>query len=275
MDARTKIAPKNAADPQLLYLESLARQITNWSDPHERMVLALRNDEFLLYRQNIIPLVARNGARPFLEILVRLKEEETNLTPPGAFIPVMEYYGLMPALDRWIVEHVIAWSASRLPQAQTLCSINLAKSTLADVGFPSFVRERLAAHKVAPQLLCFEVCESDALTDDGVRFLVRTKAMGCQSAIGSFGRGSVSFDSLHSATTNFIKIDGGIVREIVRDPIAAAKTQAIARVCEEKGILTVAEFVETPDTLNALRGIGVNYVQGFGISKPGPLSEVV
>ena len=74
MDARTKVAPKNGADPQFLYLESLASQITNWSDPHERMVLALRNDEFILYRQNIIPLVARNGARPFLEILVRLKE---------------------------------------------------------------------------------------------------------------------------------------------------------------------------------------------------------
>lgn len=273
VDVEKSAASKSGSDTQFLYLESLASQLTGWSDPQERVARALRDDEFILYRQNIIPLMAKSGERPFLEILVRLQEEEKNLTPPGAFIPIMEYYNLMPALDRWIVDHVIAWCVFRRPETQTLCSIKLANSTLADVEFADFVRERLAARKLAPQLLCFEISESDALTKAGARFLTKVKAMGCLFAIGSFGRGAVSFDSLRKATANFIKIDGSIVREIVRDRVAAAKVQAITRVCARKGIPTVAEFVETPEILNMLREIGVSYVQGFGISKPGPLSE--
>jgi len=266
--------PDSGAAPkaQVLYLESLSSQLTGWDHPEERVARALRDDEFILYGQSILPIAARSKSRTFLEILVRLQEEETNLTPPGAFIPIMEHYNLMPALDRWIMDHVLAWCASRGLEKPTLCSINLSNSTIADVAFPTFVRERLAVRKVAPGTLCFEVSESDAITKAGVRFVAKIKAMGCLFAIGSFGRGVISFKALRTVSADFVKIDGGIVREIDRDPVANAKVQAITRVCKQFGMATVAEFVETPEILNILRKIGVSYVQGFGISKPGPIS---
>src|SRR5687768_10260399 len=102
--AKVVITPSPAPatpDPQAFYLESLSSQLTGWDNPHERVARALRDDEFILYAQSILPIAARSKSRAFMEILVRLQEEETNLTPPGAFIPIMEHYNLMPALDRW------------------------------------------------------------------------------------------------------------------------------------------------------------------------------
>jgi EAL domain-containing protein (putative c-di-GMP-specific phosphodiesterase class I) len=112
------------------------------------------------------------------------------------------------------------------------------------------------------------------VTKSGVRFLTKVKAMGCLFAIGSFGGDIVSFKSLRSVNASFIKINGNIVREIVREPAAAAKVQEITRVCAQHDIATVAEFVETPDVLDMLREMGVNYAQGFGISRPATLSEL-
>jgi len=262
----------SACDAQVAYLESFSSQLTDWDDPCERLTRAMRDDEFILYGQKIIPLTPRSGPRSIVEILVRLKEEEQNLTPPGAFLPVMEHYNLMPALDRWILDHAIAWCASRPAGAETVCSINLAGSTIADVAFPGYISERLEARKVSPRMLCFEIPENDVATKCGVRFLTKIKALGCLYAIGSFGGNVVSFKSLRSVNASFIKIDGNIIRNITHDPVAAAQVQAIAKVCDQHGIASVAEFVETPDILDKLREMGVNYAQGFGISKPGPLS---
>ena len=264
----------SACEAQATYLESFNSQLTDWDDPCARLTRAMRDDEFLLYGQKIIPLTPRGGPRSIVEILVRLNEEEQNLTPPGAFLPVMEYYNLMPALDRWILDHAIAWCASRSAGTETVCSINLAESTISDIAFTGFIRERLAAYNVSPRMLCFEIPENDVVTKTGVRFLTKIKAIGCLFAIGSFGRDIVSFKSLRSVNASFIKIDGNIVREITHDPVAAAKVQAIAKVCDQQGIASVAEFVETPDILDKLREMGVNYAQGYGISKPGPLDAL-
>ncbi|MBI3067599.1 MAG: EAL domain-containing protein, partial [Betaproteobacteria bacterium] len=197
-----------ANDTQRLYLESLAAQLTGWSNPRERVTQALERDEFILYTQTILPLIP--GAVPACEFLVRLKEEEQHLAPPGAFIPVMEYYDLMPDLDRWVVSHVLDWYRSRMRERQILCSINLSGSTVRDSGFPVFVHGELERYGVPGRALCFEIAEHDVMARIAPRsrFAARLKALGCRFAIGSFGRDGVSFDSLKRLPGDFVKIDG-------------------------------------------------------------------
>src|SRR5262245_59674081 len=103
-----------------VYLESLVAQVSGWSDPEARLREAFAEDEFLLFGQSIEPL---DGAKklPFrLELLVRLPEEEENLTPPGAFFPALEACGMMPVLDRWVIAHAAAWWRDRKGLANTV-----------------------------------------------------------------------------------------------------------------------------------------------------------
>lgn len=100
------------------------------------------------------------------------------------------------------------------------------------------------------------------------------QALGCRIAIGSVGRQPVSFKLIHAIGAHYVKIDGALVRELHRDAVALAKVQALHRVCRTVGMRTIAEFVEEPETIEKLRAIGVDYAQGFGISKPAPLAEL-
>lgn len=265
---------------QTLYLSSITEQLTGWSNPEARLRQALERDEFCLFCQPIVPVARTAGAQTFYEILVRLQEEEQNLAPPGAFIPVAERYNMMPVLDRWVVRHLIEWILERRrrdPQWQpTMYNINLFGPTLSDPKFPAFVLHQLEARKVPPQLLCFELNEESALErlPDASRFVVELRRAGCRFAIGGFGAGKVSFDSLKNLPVNFLKIDGGIIRDVLTNPVNLAKAKAISRVAKAIGVHTIAEFVESAGILAKLQELGIDYAQGFGIGRPHPLKDL-
>lgn len=256
-----------------LYLESLVGALTGWNDPEARVAKALERDEFLLFGQALVPLKDDGDLPSYMEVLIRLQEEERNLTPPGAFLPVFEYLGMMPALDRWVIEHALKWWRSDSDAQGMRLSINLSADTLGAADFPKFVEERLRKHEVTARVLCFELPATEvavAALPVG-RAARKLNALGCQFAITSFGRDSASFDAVKAVQASFVKIDGSIVREIHRDSVALAKVRSIRQVCHKAGIRTVAEFVEQDETVKLLREIGVDYAQGYGVSRPGPL----
>jgi EAL domain-containing protein (putative c-di-GMP-specific phosphodiesterase class I) len=257
------------------YLESLVGQLTGWNNPRQRLAQAFSRNEFILYQQAIQPLVPQPG-RHFVEILVRHEDEEKHLTPPGAFLPMLEYYDMMPQLDRWVTRRVLEWHRDHGAGRTLRYSINCAAQTMCDAGFAAFVQEQAFAVNSHANVLCFELPESELLTHlEQVRQCTAgLRALGCRIAIGSVGRQSVSFKAVQSAGANYVKLDGAIVRELHRDPVAQAKAQAISRVCRSAQIRTIAEFVEEAETLERLRAIGVDYAQGFGISRPGPLADL-
>src|SRR5918992_711229 len=115
-------------------------------DPVATLRHALSHDAFQLYCQPIAALGGLVMAYPMGEILVRLREEEQAMLPPGEFLPVLEHYGLMPQLDRWVLRETLRRLAvgSRIAR---LC-LNLSAQTLADPAFPTFVAEQLAATRL-------------------------------------------------------------------------------------------------------------------------------
>lgn len=276
--------PPASPDPQTQYLDSLVLQLTGWDRPAERLRHALANNEFMLFQQRIWPLQpdgTGGGRRVIAEILVRLRQEEENLAHPGAFLPVLEHHGMMPQLDRWVIERALEWlwtsesgGGRRTPLR---FSINVAPETLIDPGFPAHVVRLCEQYRQRPGVLAFEIHERD-ITGRGealTRAAAAVSALGCRIALGGFGQQSVTFKALQALRSHYAKLDGSLARTITHDRVAAAKVQALARVCRTLGVRTVAELVEDREALVMLKNAGVDYAQGFGLSRPAPIGELL
>ena len=242
-------------------------------DSRERLRQWLARDELTLYCQPITSL-GGGAAFPMAEVLVRLREEEKALLPPGAFLPVFEKYGLMPELDRWVVRNAIAHIArgSRVPRF----SINVSSQSLADAGFAKAVALELVSAGVSGTAILFEIDEADSLArlEAAAQFARGIRAVGCGLMVDGFGRVSQSFFALKALQVDFVKVDGSIVRRLLIDKSAEAKLRAIQKVGDAMGFQLVAEMVEDQDILLRLKALGVAYAQGFGVCEPHPIERV-
>lgn len=265
---------------ETLYLRSISDELMGSDDPRAKLVQALEANQFLLFAQKIQPL-QRDAPEPLCyEILLRLQEEEDHLLPPGGFIPVAEHYGMVEELDRWVVRYLLSWCvkkqaadpAWRVP----LYCVNLTKTSITNPDFAKFVRAELQRSRFSGRSLCFEIGEPDIIGNHAnvQNFINALKPAGCRFTVDAFGSVKVSFSHLKGLAIDFIKIDGVIIQNILRDPAEFAKARAIITVCRKIGVRTIAEFVESDEMLARLREIGVDYAQGFGVARPGPIAKV-
>lgn len=254
------------------------RQEMEWVS---RLQKALEDNRFQLWQQHILDLKAGDDARGGqLEMLLRLIDEDGVLVAPGDFFPAAERYGLMPAIDRWVIRHLLldgacgALRAEMTRRAATHCAINLSGASLNDDRFLGFLEDALRRTRVTTAALCFEITETVAVTNfDRIREVMQhLRQFGCRFALDDFGSGMSSFSYLKNLPVDYLKIDGTLVRNIVDDAADFAMLEAISRVGKALGLKTIAEFVETGPTLEKLRGIGVDYAQGYAIHRPAPLA---
>jgi diguanylate cyclase (GGDEF)-like protein/PAS domain S-box-containing protein len=244
----------------------------NWTT---RIPAALAEGRFALYAQWIVPVQLDATGPPHCELLLRMLDESGELVPPMAFIPAAERYGLMPAIDRWVVEHAFAAMArARVGGSSDLqFSINLSGASLNDGDFLKFVEEQFAAAAIPFRSICFEITETAAIANlaRAREVIDRLRSLGCQFSLDDFGTGLSSFSYLKSLRVDYLKIDGSFIRNVARDPIDRVMVDAINRVGHEMDLCTIAEFVESDEILAMLRSVGVDYAQGYGIAVPMPL----
>jgi len=267
--------PQAGAKPsESQFLDQMSQELTGWRDPFARLRQALDRDELQLYCQPILSLRPPGGF-VMAEVLIRLREEEALMLPPGDFLPVFEHFGMMPELDRWVVSHVVRWLAAARPGSLRAFSVNVSVQTIGDPDFPAFVAAQLRSVKVAPAALTFEIEESSVLarTESAAQFAVAVKSLGCKVAIDGFGQRSVSFAPLKTLRVDFVKVDGSIVRNLLRSSVAMQKLKAVVRVGETIGVGVIAECVEETDILGRLKALNVGFAQGFGIARPAPIAE--
>lgn len=243
----------------------------------DKLIAALKQDGFILYGQIIKPISAGADRSGYQEILIRYREEEEKLLPPGGFFPILESYKLMATLDRWVVNRVIKWllakhKAGKKPDAPR-CSINLSGESIAGAGFPKFVKEQLKRGRVPPDRISFEVQEDDADAHAVAlgKIIDELGPSGCSFAITGYTGEFVSAEMLQALGVNFVKIDSRIIRNLHQHDGSYVTADAIHRTCQALGIRTIAEFVERPETVRKLKELGVDYAQGYGIAKPVPL----
>jgi diguanylate cyclase (GGDEF)-like protein len=256
------------------------REIVNFRSEVEiasRIRESLQHNRFELHGQVIVPTRAPRHTTQHIEILVRMTDGHGGLVPPGDFIPAAERYNLMPAIDRWVVEHAISWLADQAWKLDVpTLMINLSGQSLCDDKFLRFVLAAVRETRVPADKICFEITET-AVVSNLVRareFIDRLKQLGCSFALDDFGSGFSSFSYLKNLPVDYLKIDGAFVKDIAENPIDLAIVRAINEIGQVLSKKTIAEFVENNCTLETLRTIGVDYAQGYGISRPQPLDRL-
>jgi len=246
-----------------------------------RISQAFEENRFELYYQPIAPIVDVNDhSRPRGEVLMRMLDDDGKPISPMAFIPAAERYNLMPTIDRWVVRTTLG----KLREAQGpemsppfRCTINLSGQSLTDDHFLDFVLSQFHESDISGENVCFEITETAAITNlsRAKQFISTLKKQGCYFALDDFGSGLSSFGYLKGLQVDYIKIDGSFVKDMVEDRLDRAMVESINQVGHVMGLETIAEFVESDDIIEALREIGVDYGQGYGIASPEPLDNVV
>jgi diguanylate cyclase (GGDEF)-like protein/PAS domain S-box-containing protein len=238
---------------------------------------AFEEDRFCLFYQNIIAIDGTGQDKAHYELLVRMRDENGLLIPPGAFIPAAERYNLMVKIDRWVVNTAFDTFVANdmLLDNLALCTINLSGQTLSDNNFAKYIIGLFDGCNIPPSKICFEVTETAAISNlkNAMHLLHQLKLKGCMFALDDFGSGLSSFAYLKNLPVDYLKIDGSFVKDMVTDPIDYAMVKSINDVGHVMGKKIIAEFVENSQILDMLREIGVDYAQGFGISRPRPFGE--
>ncbi len=222
---------------------------------------ALGHDRFEFERQPVLDL--SSGRITHHELLIRLRLAD-ELVPPGRFLPHAEGTPLMRRIDRWAIRRGIELAAER-PVA-----INLSATSLGDPGIVSAVEKALREAGAGAENVSFEITETAAAEDlDAARSLVEAlRGLGCSVELDDFGTGYGSFTYLARLPVNTLKIDMSFIRELANSPEDLRVVRSIVAVAQNFGLTTIAEGVENVDTLNLLRGVEVDQVQGYLIGRP-------
>jgi EAL domain-containing protein (putative c-di-GMP-specific phosphodiesterase class I) len=246
---------------------AMNQEIAQWTDPVAYLRQALKHDHFTLYCQ---PIAALSGmvVYPTAEVLIRLAEEEKALLPPGEFLPILEHYGMMPELDRWVVREALR-RLSTGPEIPRFC-VNVSGQTIADPKFPDFFAHEIMSSGVPADCVVFEIDEADALAlpTSIRRFMATVGSLGAGVLIDGFGRAEDYLVTLGLPCVQFVKVHGSLTRYLASDEAAVAKMNTLLHVTSQLGVAVIAESVEDLEILTRLKTMNVRYAQGFGICRP-------
>ena len=243
---------------------------TNWLN---RINSALDNNEFILYFQKIASL--KNKKHEHYEVLVRMLDKDGSTIPPNSFIPAAERFDIMSSVDRWVIGNTL--SIMQNEQYHDIdFSVNLSGQSLSDLKFMQDCIYLINKSKVNPIRLCFEITETAMIENlsNAIRSVSTLRGLGCKIALDDFGSGLSSFAYLKNLPVDYLKIDGSLIKDIENDPVNITMVKSIIHIGQSMGLKTIAEYVENDITLNILRDLDIDYVQGYGIAQPVPIERI-
>jgi diguanylate cyclase (GGDEF)-like protein/PAS domain S-box-containing protein len=237
---------------------------------------ALEGDYFQLYEQTIQPL-EKGSPQHYSEILLRLSIDDEILRP-YAFLPVAERYHLMPAIDRWVIKNSLRLLKARFDVNESIrLSVNLSGQSLCDEDFLEFILEEIQTSGAPADRLCFEITETTVIANmtRAIHLINGLKQQGCRFALDDFGSGLSSFIYLKNLPVDYLKIDGAFVKDMHVNPIDRAMVESINQIGHLMGIKTVAEFVANDEILMECKAMGIDYAQGYHISRPQLIEDLL
>jgi len=244
----------------------------------QRLKHALENNLFVLYAQPIQNLKSGLNAPSSnkAELLLRMVDSRggAHITP-DKFIPAAERYGLMTAIDRWVVRTALRRLAQTPVKQYEEYAINLSGASVGDSRFLRYIVQELKDTRVPAHLLCFEITETAAISNllSAVHFMNELSILGCRFALDDFGAGMSSFGYLKHLPVQYLKIDGSFVKNIPQDPVSRDMVIAINDIGHSLGCQTIAEYVENEEIVKLLIKYGVDHAQGYFIGRPAPWAE--
>jgi diguanylate cyclase (GGDEF)-like protein/PAS domain S-box-containing protein len=230
---------------------------------------ALEQEQFRVVYQPVVGTADRRVL--WLEALVRWDHPVLGTVPPDEFIALAEDDGLIVPLQRWVLGRAMADTAELLAEGWDVqMAVNVSVRHLQAGCLGPDVAQVLAATGVPPERLVLEITESvlldarDRLESD----LAALREMGCRIALDDFGRGYSSLAYLARLPVDILKMDREFVADIERDQRGATLVATVVELGRTLGMDVVAEGVETPGQLAALRGMGCPYLQGWLFGRP-------
>lgn len=245
--------------------ESERRERHGWQ---ERIASALREERMLVFAQPVVDL--RRGATEWCELLVRMRPSKAGgtLLQPAAFLPAAERFDMIQAIDIWMVRQALSLPPVPAPE------VNLSAVTLCDAAARREIVALLQAAPEAARRIVFEITEtaSPGHLDAARAFADELTSLACGLALDDFGTGFGSFTYLRMLPLRYLKIDRSFVRDLVRSRDDRRVVQSVVGIAQQFGLRTIAEGVEDRATLDLLRDLGADYVQGFHIGRPAPVA---
>ena len=234
----------------------------------DRLEGALAEDRLVLHAQPIVDL--RTGLLVQRELLLRMREPDGRIAPPGEFLPVAEKYALIGEVDWWVIKQ-----ATKLAGAGCPVQANISARSVGDPDVLEHIERCVRQCAVTPGMLVFEITETAILEDQQAAqtFAERLHALGCKLALDDFGTGYATLTYLKQMPVDFIKLDIEFVRDLVSSSASRHVVQAVVGLARDFGVQTVAEGVEDAATLELLARFGVDFAQGFYIARPEPFAE--
>lgn len=251
-------------DQVMLRLHSSIQQVS-------QLEMAMENGGLQLWHQTIADLSGATRGH-FSEVLLRLTESGSVRTS-AEFLPVAQRFGLMDRIDRWVLDRACRHLASSSDPEMRL-SVNVSGSTLNDPAFYELVVSLPDRFGFDPRRLCLEVTEGVMIhrLRQAVEAMKNLRARGFDLALDDFGAGVASFAYLQELPVTYVKIDGRIVQDLLVDPASEVIVESLVKLAGLRKIACIAEWVESAETLEHLRQLGVRYAQGYYIDRPSPLS---
>jgi diguanylate cyclase (GGDEF)-like protein/PAS domain S-box-containing protein len=236
-----------------------------------RIRQALADDGFLLHYQPVISLQGEPGAR--YDAYLRLNGGEGELVAPQTFLPIAEENGLIADIDRWVVAQAIGIIGARARAGKPVqLLVRITEASLENDSLLDLIADKLAQHRVPGQNLTLQLPESKVFTHlkAAQDFLHGAARLGCRVGLEQFGSGLNSMQLLSHFKPDFVKIDRSFMLDLAKSPEQQARIREIAAAAQERGIRTIAEFVQDAASMTFLFSGGVDFVQGHFLAMAGP-----
>jgi diguanylate cyclase (GGDEF)-like protein/PAS domain S-box-containing protein len=233
---------------------------------------ALENNELALLYQPIINLETNSVIG--MEALVRWNHPKLGLIPPDKFIPIAEEANLIVPIGRWILDEACRagseWVRQFRGQHDLSITVNLSIRQFQQIELVRIVAETLERSGLPPQFLILEITETLMIqnTEAMIEKLHELKSLGVRLAIDDFGTGYSSLSYLQRFPIDILKIDKSFIDKINQGKEGRAVARAIIMMGDSLNLRVIAEGIENPEQVAALKHLGCEAGQGFFFAKP-------
>ncbi len=239
----------------------------------------LMSEDLFLRAQMVMPIGPDAEELPSYEILLGIEQRSGHTAGPYDFVVAMERMGRSHELDLWVLRQSFSWITENRKVMESIAgvSINLSAPSLRNPDVLRFLQQELTRSNFPAQKITLEITESAAIQsfDAAEQFIRDIHRYGCRFALDDFGSGFTSYAHLKRLSTDTLKIDGSYVKDLLGNPSDLAIVKSMTDIAHTLGMKVVAEWVETPQILEKLIALGVDYAQGYAIHKPVRLAELV
>jgi diguanylate cyclase (GGDEF)-like protein len=230
---------------------------------------ALKDDSFVIHYQPIVDV--RTGQPTHYEVLLRMRADEKTLVPPAAFLPAASRFGLMTAVDEWVIRNALAALARfRATRDGLTFTLNISGNIFEDADLYECIEENLAKNSLPAECVVLEITEQVAVRNitTAAEQIAAISRLGCRFAIDDFGAGYSSYSYLKNLPVDYIKIDGSFIRNLAKDKVDQTIVGSISEISKATRKKTIAEHVKDAEAFGILHELGIDFAQGHYVGKP-------